>query len=153
MRPNDVVGFRERLQIAENKGLAPATAKVRVTKTQSHPAPNNYDKEIPIKVDWRVPPEASQRVSALLRSATRQSDLNWNTHQIVIKNQGTETIRTLQLELSYFDGDNIRIGTETEYAVFVSGAALPPGQSRLVNFNSNGTEAPKGIRLKVIDLN
>ena len=153
MRPKDIIGFRERFQISDSKGVAPTKATIRITKTESYPAPNNYPPETPIKLDWNVPPNANQKIGATLRSAKRQPNLNWNTHQIVINNQGAKTIRTLQLEMSYYNESNNRIGIETEYAVFVSGASLPPGQSRLVNFNLSSAETPQKIRLKVMSIN
>lgn len=97
-----------------------------IAEADLEPAPSQYQADQPLALKWDIPKPSGFMVETFLRNAritgfgsTRNVWL-----EVVVKNKGPQSVRTLQLRTVFYDASGSEIGSKESF--FVSGASSPP---------------------------
>lgn len=143
VRPGEVVPT-DILHYKAQKAPPVSEILMSVVEAELEPVPQEYRLDPPLNLKWDIPKPNGFSLDARLRN-TRTTGLG-NTRnvwiELVVKNNGPQSVRTLQLRTVFFDVAGSEVGSKETF--FLSGASSPPLRVGQTFTGSLLTELKKG---------
>ncbi|MBA2662220.1 MAG: tetratricopeptide repeat protein [Bradymonadaceae bacterium] len=150
IRPGDLHVFS---QLTE---LGPRVERVRLTVTtiDKQPSGGVYGTSRPIEVGWEIAQPEHLRILVRERSQSFSSgslnDKGYFRASLEVENQGSAAIRTLKLGTRLFDKDGRELEKDQTFVAHGGGAALLPGETRVVSTITNVAQSYDHYKLVVV---
>ncbi|HCR48943.1 MAG TPA: hypothetical protein DIW24_04895, partial [Bacteroidetes bacterium] len=125
VRPGEVLPV-DLLHYKAQKAPNVASVLLTIAEVDLESAPPQYQTDKPLELKWDIPKPSGFILETFLRNARTTGFGNTRNVwlEVVVKNKGPQSVRTLQLRTVFYDASGSEIGSKESF--FVSGASSPP---------------------------